>query len=51
MGSNTYTCQDYRQEMILLGLQRRLNDTNLSDEERGGVIEEIRKLELEMQFD
>jgi len=51
VGSNTYTCQDYRQEMILLGLQRRLSDTNLSDEERRGVIEEIRKLELEMQFD
>jgi len=51
VGSNTYTCQDYRQEMILLGLQRRLNDTHLSDEERRGVIKEIRKLELEMHFD
>lgn len=36
--------------MILLGLRRRLNDSNLSDEERQTVIEEIHKLESEMNF-
>ncbi len=51
MGNDKYSCQDYRQEMILLGLQRRLNEPNLSDEERRHVIEEIQKLEIEMQFD
>ena len=51
MGSGRYTCQDYRQEMILLGLQRRLNEPGLSDEERRNIREEIQKLELEMSFD
>ena len=51
VGSGRYTCQDYRQEMILLGLQRRLHEPSLSDEERKRVIEEIQKLEDEMQFD
>ena len=37
--------------MILLGLQRRLHDANLSDQERRNVLEEIQKLECEMQFD
>jgi len=51
MGSKPYTCQDYRQEMILLGLQRRLHDTDLSDDEKKQVMEAIRKLEHEMQFE
>lgn len=50
VGNRKYTCQDYRQEMILLGLQRRLSQTDLSEEERRIVIEEIQKLESEMQF-
>lgn len=50
MGSSKYTCQDYRQEMILVGLQRRLNDPDISDEEKRNVIDEIQRLELEMQF-
>lgn len=51
MGKNSsYTCQDYRQEMILLGLQRRLSDPDLSDEERRTVIDEIQRLEQEMHF-
>lgn len=37
--------------MILLGLQRRLNDPDLSENERLNVIEEIQKLESKMQFD
>jgi hypothetical protein len=51
VGSVKYTCQEYRQEMILLGLQRRLNDPNLPEEERRNIIKDIHELELEMQFD
>jgi hypothetical protein len=42
---STYTCADYRQEMILLGLRRRLAQGSLSAEERRAILEEIRKLE------
>ena len=48
MGNNKYTCNEYRQEMILLGLQRQLTDKNLSKEERQKILEEIRKIEEEM---
>ena len=40
MGSSRYTCQDYRQEMILLGLQRRLHEPGLSDEESMAKMDE-----------
>ncbi len=43
-----YTCSDYRQEMRLLGLKRRLEQDDLSDEERGSIEEEIERLEREM---
>ena len=43
-----YTCSDYRQEMRLLGLKRRLEQDDLSDEERGSIQAEIERLEQEM---
>jgi len=43
-----YTCNDFRQEMILVGLQRRLQQSELSEEERRSLLEEIEKLEKEM---
>ena len=43
-----YTCTDYRLEMILLGLTRRLNQENISDTERIHLTEEIRLIEAEM---
>ena len=46
-----YSCLDYRQEMILLGLKRRLAQKGLSREERQALIEEIRKLEADMGMD
>lgn len=42
-----YGCQDYRQEMILVGLHERLRRENLSAEERQALKEEIRKIEEE----
>jgi hypothetical protein len=43
-----YTCQDYRKEMVLLGLRNRLNASELSEEERFRILTEIRRLEKEM---
>ena len=43
-----YTCADYRKEMILLGLRRRLNDRELTAEERDRLMSEIQRLESEM---
>lgn len=45
-----YTCVEYRTEMRLLGLKKRLNASNLSDEEKQQIIEEIQKLESEMDM-
>jgi len=43
-----YTCKEYRAEMILLGLQRRLRDENLSEAEREKIKEQIREVEKSM---
>jgi hypothetical protein len=50
MGSHKgkYTCNDYREEMILLGLQKRLNQENLNDEERKEILKEIELIEKQM---
>ena len=43
-----YTCSDYREEMILLGLKRRLDDPALSEEERRKIRQEIEAVEKRM---
>jgi hypothetical protein len=43
-----YTCADYRKEMILLGLRRRLKDKGLTAEERDRLMAEIQALESQM---
>lgn len=50
MGSKkgNYTCNDYREEMILLGLQKRLNQGNLSDDEKKEILKEIETIEKQM---
>ena len=40
-----YTCNDYREEMILLGLKRRLYKQDLSEEERKEIQREIERIE------
>ena len=40
-----YTCMDYRQEMILMGLKRRLEQPDLSEDEKRGLKERIREIE------
>lgn len=44
----TYTCREYRLEMILLGLKRRLKDPGLTEEEKNKIRIEIRELEEQM---
>jgi hypothetical protein len=43
-----YTCNEYRQEMMLAGLRKRLADPNLSESEKKQLEQEIRQLEAEM---
>lgn len=46
----TYTCGDYREEMRLLGLKRRLEQGDLSEDERLRLAEEIRALEFSLEM-
>lgn len=43
-----YTCNEYRAEMILLALERKLAQNDLSDAERQSIREEIERLKDEM---
>ena len=43
-----YTCNEYREEMLLLGLRRRLEDESLSEEQRRALRQQIARLEKEM---
>ncbi len=43
-----YTCNDYREEMVLLGLKKRLNDPGLTKDEKEKLIKEIKKIEKSM---
>jgi hypothetical protein len=40
-----YTCADYRIEMILLNLKRRLQREGLSKKERDDILLQIKKIE------
>jgi hypothetical protein len=46
-----YSCRQYREEMILLGLRKRLNVPELSERERQTIEKEIRRLEAQMGMD
>ena len=45
---DNYTCSDYRQEMILLGLRKQLNDEHITDKEQQKILDQIEKLEEKM---
>ena len=47
----TPTCNDYRQQMMLLGLKRRLAEEDLSDTEKRAIAAEIKIIEREIQID
>jgi hypothetical protein len=46
-----YTCTDYRTEMILLGLKRRLELEDLSAEEKEEILKQIKEIEAAMGLD
>jgi hypothetical protein len=46
-----YTCNDYREEMRLLGLKKQLKAKNLSPAEKQAIEAEILKLEKTLQMD
>lgn len=48
--NNHYTCNEYREEMLLLGLQRQLHAENVSEEERERLKERIKDLEASMDM-
>ena len=43
-------CADYRLEMMLLGLRRRLNDESLTEDEKEKLLKEIRRIESQMEM-
>jgi hypothetical protein len=43
-----YTCNDYRQEMILLSLRLRLTKESLTESEKEAIKIEIRQIEASM---
>lgn len=43
-----YTCAEYRIEMILLNLKRRLQHEGLGEKEKGDILLQIKKLETKM---
>jgi len=45
-----YTCSDYREEMRLIGLRKRLNDENLNRTEKQIIEAEIAELEKALQL-
>jgi len=46
-----YTCNDYREEMRLLGLKKRLNEKDISKSEKQDIEAEIAKLEQLLHLD
>ena len=46
-----YTCSEYREEMLLLSLRRRLHAESLTEEERAELRRQIRDLEASMGMD
>ena len=46
-----YGCADYQKEMVLLGLKKKLNNKNLSEENKEDIIKEIKRLEKQLGLD
>ena len=50
--TSNYTCNDYRAEMILLGLQRQIiTQPDLTSEEKEALLRRIEEMEKEMGMD
>jgi len=50
-GAQKYTCNEYREEMVLLGLQRQLAATDLSPERKEDLLRQIARVEKQMGLD
>lgn len=48
--STKYTCNEYREEMILAGLRKQLARVDLTKEQRLKIEQEVLKREKEMGF-
>lgn len=46
-----YTCNDYRQEMILVGLKKRLAAPDLTEAEKKHLEEQIGRIQADMDLD
>ena len=46
-----YTCTDYRTEMILVSLRKRLKQEDLNEAEKNDIILQIEKIEAAMELD
>jgi len=46
-----YTCAEYRTEMILLSLRKRLQNEDLNEDERNDIISQIERFESTMELD
>jgi hypothetical protein len=46
-----YTCNEYREEMILLGLQKRLSSPGITNEEKEVIKKEIAMVEKQIGMD
>ena len=51
MTDQPYTCSDFREEMILVALKKRLASENLTDEERDALEKRIKELESSIGLD
>ncbi|MFW5970839.1 MAG: hypothetical protein ACOCQT_01945 [Desulfovermiculus sp.] len=51
MGQGTYSCRDFRIEMVILGLRRRLQSPALSKKEREEILARLRELEAKAGLD
>ena len=51
MASNKYTCNEYREEMILMALQKRLATSDLTPRERREIQEELKRIKAAMGMD
>ena len=47
---NQYTCNEYRQEMILLSLRLRLSKSDVTELEKEMILDEIEKIETTMNL-
>ena len=51
MTDNSYTCNDFREEMILVALKKQLSSSELTDGERQALEKRVREMESEMGLD